>query len=226
MSNPRHFRIALLPLLLLPLGCSRAKVSDVAQSTAVKEGTPAATAAPPLATSKRPDVANLPKPLPASLPTCKDPADPLSALCTISADASKARFECDAPSPVAFCGNGDDWVCSHSVFGPKAPEVTFHAKFDRNGPKIVEGQAMDMKLFKRSGPIRGVAIHFATDTAGGERKAKELGDKLATWGCEESKAASKVREFDCGTWQASVEWMDILKHVIVSAAEKGKLRCE
>ncbi|MGZ6089230.1 MAG: hypothetical protein ACXWUE_37550 [Polyangiales bacterium] len=163
---------------------------------------------------------------PSALPVCgKD--DPLAALCALGKDASEAKFECKSPEPLVFCAKVDEWCCKYDTMfaGETVPAISYRARFDHQGPKVKDGAILDMKKFKREGPVRGVAIHakVASD-AEGKALTESFAKQLVSWGCREGEKAYRTI-FGCGTWQASLGYSDILKQVILEAANAGELEC-
>jgi len=172
------------------------------------------------ASSKPPAVAA------SSLPVCTTPDDPLAAFCTLGADSAKARFECNDPSPLMFCGALDEWSCKYmAIAGEVPPRVTYEAYFDHVGPPVKTGVVLDMTKFVRKGPVRRVSVNLAVkDDAEGKALVTSTSETFAKWGCVARGGDYKTR-WDCGTWSATVDYNDIIEHVIVEAAQNGFTEC-
>ncbi|HXU02780.1 MAG TPA: hypothetical protein VN903_17565 [Polyangia bacterium] len=167
---------------------------------------------------------------PASLPICAKKKDPLSALCALGADASKARFDCVQPQILTICQprNTLTWACIYAVpFGEKLPSVTYQATFDHDGPPIKDGDKIDSTAHKRIGKVRGVDVRISiASDAEGKRRAAEISSQFLAWGCAAGETYRDTSRFQCGAWDARVSYNDIIRAVTVSAAETGKLDCQ
>ena len=53
---------------------------------------------------------------------------------------------------------------------------------------------------------------------------RELSERILSWGCVQVEDSPRI-VFDCGTWQASIYYLDITETIDVMAAEPGIIGC-
>lgn len=164
-------------------------------------------------------------PEPQQLPICEQPMseEPLAAICKLGTPAAEFPFGCDQPLPLSFCRKTINWSCR----GSNLPNVTFHAHDERTGPMPAQGQAIDLAAMKRAGPTRAIEVHVRiNDESAGERRATEIAETLERWGClVVSRGDHAHARLDCGSWEATVSYNEIIHMVLLDAAERGWLGC-
>jgi hypothetical protein len=165
----------------------------------------------------------------AALPTCAsaNADDPLAVVCTLGAEAGRARFECDAPQPLSFCRQFVDWSCRYDGYaGESPPKVSYRARFAQTGPPPKHGDMTDPSAFSREGRIKGTSVFVAekSNRVGAEIAARWAG-QVEQWGCAVTSALETTTTFDCGAWNARTSYNEIIHQVIFDAAEEDAFNC-
>ena len=96
-----------------------------------------------------------------------------------------------------FCGAFDEWTCRYMAFaGETPPPVTYHARFDHEGPPVKSGDIIDDAAYERTGIVRGIAVHVEEkDDAAGLAKASQWSALLTEWGCAPKDEYGKTKVF-------------------------------
>jgi hypothetical protein len=205
-------------LLLLLSACES---SSSPLSKPVDTDTPTPSTAPSASVSAAPSASAAPTPkgnapAPSALSFCKASltSEPLSAICAIGQDWSKAHFECAKPLPQNFCADLSVWGCQY-IAPNKPPKVSFGARFVRPGVALKDGEMITddglRARFPRAGITRGVSLQttVASDAEGASVVADQT-KKLLAAGCVITESLKPTsHRFDCGSWQAFAQYVDM-----------------